>query len=263
METEVAKFFELFITTFLGFFAVMNPIANAAIFVSMTDGMSTQETRRTAFRAMFTTFCIIVVFCLLGRFIFDMFGITLPALRLAGGILLFLIGYRMLQGYKSKVHSPKQPTMPIEETKETLIVDPNSQNASLLTQTTIAQVAQPQTLVDTNNMEVNSEDEDEDIAISPLALPILAGPGTITTAMNYSASGHFLNTILTVVAFTILCVITYFCFISGPTLIKVLGKAFIGIISRLMGLILIVIGMQMEIAGIFDTIKLYHMLNIG
>ncbi|WP_434355178.1 MarC family protein [Parasalinivibrio latis] len=198
-------------TVFMGFFAIMNPIANTAVFVGMAGDMDHASQRATAIKAVLTAFFIVAFFCLLGKAIFNLFGITLPALRLSGGILVFLVGYHMLQGNSSKMHSDKN-----EQQKDS-----------------------------------------DDIAISPLAIPILAGPGTIATAMNYSAAGGVSNILVTIGAFGLLCVITLVCFLLGKRLIALIGIAGLGIITRLMGLILTVIGMQMGIQGAHDAYQLF------
>ncbi|MHA6614530.1 MarC family protein [Photobacterium damselae] len=204
------------VSVFMGFFAMMNPFANTAVFVGMTGGLPAKQVRAIALKALVTAFAIIAAFSFLGKGIFEVFGITLPALRMAGGVLVFLVGYHMLQGNSSSMHS--------------------SQNASQ----------------DSDN------NSDQDIAISPLALPLLAGPGTIATAMNYSAAGNMLHIIITISAFAALCLITYVCFIYGPKLIEKVGQSGISIITRLMGLILTVIGMQMGIQGVHDAIILFN-----
>ncbi|MCG9582679.1 MarC family protein [Vibrio europaeus] len=200
------------VTVFMGFFAMMNPIANTAVFVGMTGQQTAEQRKQTAFKALATAFAIVAAFSFLGKGIFEVFGITLPALRLAGGILVFLVGYHMLQGNSSKMHSH------------------DSEEAS----------------------------QDGDIAISPLALPILAGPGTIATAMNYSASGDIFSIVVTIAAFALLCLITFVCFLFGPKLVDKLGESGINIVTRLMGLILTVIGMQMLIQGVHDAYILFQ-----
>lgn len=195
------------VTVFFGFFAIMNPIANTAVFAGLTGNQSKAEQRKIASKALVTTFLVILVFALLGKSIFHVFGITLPALRLTGGVLVFLIGYHMLHGDSSKMHS--------------------GQNTG-----------------------------DSDIAISPLAVPLLAGPGTIATAMNYSASGGWMEIIITVSVFAFLCLITYICFLSSSQILKLVGQSGLSIVTRLMGLILAVIGSQMLIAGILSVVKL-------
>ena len=196
------------ITVFLGFFAIMNPIANTPIFLGLTEEESFQEKKKIAFNAVVIAFFIVLVFSILGKIIFEMFGITLAAFRITGGILVFLIGFQMLHGEHSHVHMPKK-------------------------------IKEEQTFESSLN-----------IAISPLAIPILAGPGTISTAMNYSATGNFIDIIITVVVFGVLCFITYIFFIFGEKLVKFLGEGAIKVITRLMGLILAVIGTQMVIEGI-------------
>lgn len=194
------------IAVFLGFFAIMNPIANTAAFAGLVGTRSKAEQLKIAIKAITVTFFVIVTFALLGKTIFHLFGITLPALRITGGILVFLIGFHMLNGSGSKLHS-------------------------------------------------SEKDEEKDIAISPLAVPLLAGPGTIATAMNYSSTKGFAGIFITISVFAILCLITFICFVYSSSILKILGKSSLAIITRLMGLILAVIGTQMIITGFTGVIK--------
>lgn len=189
------------ITVFLGFFAIMNPIANTAAFAGLVGGKSKAEQIKIAAKALIITFIVITLFALLGKAIFHLFGITISALRITGGILVFLVGYHMLNGQGSKLHSAQ-------------------------------------------------EHEEADIAVSPLAVPLLAGPGTIATAMNYSSSGDISGILVTISVFAVLCVITFFCFIFSSNILSVIGKSGLSIVTRLMGLILAVIGVQMVIEGV-------------
>jgi len=199
------------ITVFMGFFAIMNPIANTAAFAGLAGKKDRSEQLRIASRSLIITFVVILLFSLLGKMIFHLFGITLPALRITGGILVFLIGYHMLNGSGSNLHSAE-----------------------------------------------NSDTSD--IAISPLAVPLLAGPGTIATAMNYSASGGLMGIVITVSVFAVMCIITFICFIFSSKIIAVIGQGALSIITRLMGLILAVIGIQMIVVGIAGAFK---MLNVA
>ncbi|WP_031434089.1 MarC family protein [Methylomarinum vadi] len=201
------------ITVFMGFFAIMNPIANVPIFVSLTADDDERTTRTLALRSLLLAFAIVSVFAIAGKLIFDMFGISLPALRITGGIVVSLIGFHMLQGNQSSVHQLKE-----EDHQKCL-------------------------------------EAELSIAVSPLAMPILAGPGTITTAMNFSARGGILEMILTISSFAILCVITYVLFIFGKKFVEFIGVGALGVITRLMGLILAVIGTQMVIEGLHDAFK--------
>lgn len=195
------------ITVFMGFFAIMNPIANTAAFAGLVGNRDKSEQFRIATRALIITFVVILIFSLLGKIIFHLFGITLPALRITGGILVFLIGYHMLNGAGSNLHSAEK-------------------------------------------------NDTADIAVSPLAVPLLAGPGTIATAMNYSASGGLKGIVTTVSVFAVICFITFLCFIFSSKILAVIGQSTLSIITRLMGLILAVIGVQMLIAGITGAFNL-------
>lgn len=209
------------LTVFMGFFAIMNPLANTAVFVGLTGNYSRQDCIRTARKSLMITFVIITAFALLGHLIFHFFGITIEALRITGGILVFLIGYHMLQGSPSKMHTRKSA-------------------------------------VPSNKKQDNDEEpEPSDISVSPLAMPILAGPGTIATAMNYSSTGGITHGLVTVGVFAILCIITFICFVFGNTILSKLGTSGVSILTRLMGLLLAIIGTQMLIDGIHGAIKAF------
>jgi len=202
------------LSVFMGFFAIMNPIANTPIFLGLTAEDAPDTRKRVAMKALITAFGLILLFSLLGKLIFTLFGITLPAFRITGGVLVALIGYNMLHGDQSKVHQP------------------------------------------------GSEDQDESIegelsvAVTPLAIPILAGPGTIATAMSFASAGGVGEMVITIVAFAALCLITYGFFVSGQRLVAFLGDSGLGVITRIMGLILAVIGVQMLIDGVAGAMEL-------
>ncbi len=202
------------ITVFMGFFAIMNPIANVPIFLGLTGGDDGQTAASVALRSLLLAFVIVAVFAIAGKIIFELFGLTLPAFRITGGLIVFVIGFHMLQGNPSSLHHPG------ETSKQT------SRKAAL------------------------------SVAVSPLAMPILAGPGTIATAMSFSAGGGLLNVIVTIIAFAVLCVITYIFFVFGEKFVTYIGTSALGAITRLMGLILAVIGTQMVIAGMHGAFKL-------
>ena len=196
------------LTVFFGYFAIMNPLANTAVFVGLTDGMNSKQRRHIALKSLLITLIIIALFAAFGKTLFHFFGITLPALQVTGGVIVFIIGYQMLHGEGSKLHSP-------------------------------------------------TTSDDDNIAVSPLAVPLLAGPGTIATTMNYTASGGWLNIIVTIGVFAFLCLITLLCFLAGQKLVSFIGESMLAIITRLMGLILAVIGSQMFIEGVSGAVKTF------
>ena len=197
-----------FLTVFMAFFAIMNPLANASLFIGLTQSSDSTTRRMIALRAVIVAFIIVSVFAIGGREIFSIFGITLPAFRIAGGLMIGAIGYHMLQGEQSTLHTP------------------------------------------TDEDNEKSSDSALDMAITPLGIPVLAGPGTIATAMNFAAGSTVVEIVRVLTAFGLMCVITFLAFVGGQWLAKVLGQNGIKVISRLMGLILAVVGVQMLIEGI-------------
>ena len=195
---------------FKAFFAIMNPISNLPAYMALVADDSQKISRKIAFRSLLIAFVIVTVFIFSGDFIFKVFGITIVSFRIAGGILVAVIGYHMINGN----HSPSYKGME----QQAVNSDPMS------------------------------------IAISPLAMPLFAGPGTITTALSL-ANGGLRNQLITVVAFAILCVITYLLLRSAKQIAGFLGKNLMKIITKMMGLLLFSIGIQMIIVSVQTLIK--------
>ena len=195
---------------FMAFFAIMNPISNLPAYMALVADDSQKISRKIAFRSLLIAFVIITVFIFSGDFIFKVFGITIVSFRIAGGILVAVIGYHMINGN----HSPSYKGME----QQVVNSDPMS------------------------------------IAISPLAMPLFAGPGTITTALSL-ANGGVRNQLITVVAFALLCVITYLLLRSAKQIAGFLGKNLMKIITKMMGLLLFSIGIQMIIVSVQTLIK--------
>lgn len=144
-----------------------------------------------------------MVFVLLGKYIFELFGISISAFKIAGGLLIFYVGFEMLMSKKSTVHDPQ-----------------------------------------------NKQSHDSGIAVSPLAIPILAGPGTIVTAMNHVTGADFIHLGVVIAVFAVMIGLTYLAFILSDKVVKLVGENLIAVIGKLMGLILAIIGTGMVIAGI-------------
>jgi multiple antibiotic resistance protein len=203
-------------TVFMGFFAIMNPVANTPVFLGLTADDDPATRKAVARRSLLLALAIVTAFVLAGRLIFDLFGITLPAFRITGGILVFAIGYSMLHGEQSRVHQPGAGTAPPDRETEL------------------------------------------SVAVSPLAVPILAGPGTIATAMSVAADRSLAHLLITVGAFALICVISYVFFVSGQRLLRYVGDNGVNAITKLMGLILAVIGVQMFIEGAHGAIHAFR-----
>jgi len=91
---------------------------------------------------------------------------------------------------------------------------------------------------------------DENIAVSPLAIPILAGPGTIVTAMNFVSDNNYFHIGIVIFIFAIMCYITYLAFRFSEYIVEKIGHNIITVIGKIMGLILSVMGIGMVIQGI-------------
>ncbi|WP_053992504.1 MarC family protein [Mangrovimonas sp. TPBH4] len=191
------------LTVFTGFFAIMNPIANVPIFSSLVQDADEATKRKISKNATIIAFLIVVMFVVLGKFIFELFGITIPAFKITGGILIFFVGFEMLQSKKSSV----------KHLKENAVID-------------------------------------ENIAVSPLAIPILSGPGTIVTAMNFVSKGDYAEIGIVIVVFGFICYLTYWAFNISDFIVRKLGNNVITVISKIMGLIIAIIGTSMIIQGI-------------
>jgi len=190
------------ITVFTGFFAITNPISNMTVFLSLTQGADERTKRDINKRANIIAFIIVTVFVLLGKYIFELFNISIPAFKITGGILIFYIGFEMLQSKKSNVKNIKDVHI------------------------------------------------DENIAVSPLAIPILAGPGTIVTAMNFVANVTPFQVFLVIAIFGSMSLLTYITFRLSKYIVKVVGYNVISVIGKIMGLIIAIIGTGMIIEGV-------------
>ena len=194
-------------TTLASYFAIMNPVASTPVFIALTERDDAATKRSVAVRSLAVAFGIIVVVSIAGNLIFKLFGISLATLRITGGIVLFIIGYQMLQGASSHSHKPSD-----------------------------ADVAE-------------SKDAQLSVAVSPLGIPMLAGPGTIATAMTFAAGG-WLHMAISLASFTVICGATYCCFHYSDRLVAFLGQNGLNVVTRLMGLIVASIGVSMLLTGL-------------
>ena len=188
-------------SVFMSFFAIMNPIANTPIFLGLVEGETDDNKKKIARKATITAFIIVVSFIIAGKYIFELFGITIPAFKITGGILIFYVGFEMLMSKRSRIHS-------------------------------------------------NNSEDNNNLAISPLAIPILAGPGTIVTAMNSVTHAGFIHIGIVIAIFALMIFLTYLAFSFGELIVKKIGTNLISVIGKLMGLILAVIGTGMITEGI-------------
>lgn len=190
------------IAVFTGFFAINSPAGNIPIFLSLTKQADRQTKKKISKKATLTAFVIITSFLILGKYIFELFGITIPAFKITGGILIFFVGFEMIRAQESSVD---------------------------------------------NQSEVNFN---EGISVSPLAIPILAGPGSIVTGMNFTTGADLVQMLIIIAVVGIIMWLNYLSFISSEYLVKYIGKNKIVVIEKIMGLIIAIIGTSMFIEGV-------------
>lgn len=202
MNPSIGELITFAITTLTGFLAIMNPIATAPVFLGLTVDRTLDEKKKIAKNACLTAFLITLCFTLVGKYIFDLFGITIPAFKITGGLLIFYVGWENLMSKQSNIQSQKGAKL------------------------------------------------DDSIAVSPLAIPILAGPGTLVTAMNCVTREGSLYPLIVILIFAFCIILTYYSFIGSDWLISKLGPNIIKVIGKIMGLLLAIMGTSMIIAGI-------------
>ncbi|HLV24957.1 MAG TPA: MarC family protein [Gemmatimonadales bacterium] len=187
--------------------AIINPLTTAPLYLSITDGHSPRERERALRTAIVTGITVLVAFALLGGAIFAMFGITIHAFRIAGGLILFGIGLDMLQAKRSRVRATA------EEVQEGL--------------------------------------EKEDVGVTPLGVPMIVGPGSITTVMVLMGNAAAMWQVFVVLGsvFVILG-FTYAVLFQAPRILNVIGSTGINVMTRLMGLLVAVIAVQFVVDGI-------------
>jgi multiple antibiotic resistance protein len=200
-------------------FFLVDPFAALPTFIAITAGSDPARRRRMARKASLTAFIVLAGFALAGQAIFRLFGITLPAFEIAGGVILLLIGLDMLEAKRS----------PTQES----VGD------------TVAAAAK------------------EDAGIVPLGIPMLAGPGAITSVMvlvgQAQSSGQFgwqMAAILGAISLT--AAICYLVLGNSDRVARVLGDTGIRILVRIMGLLLVSLAVQYFVNGLADLGVIAH-----
>ncbi len=201
--------FQISLVAFSSVFFLVDPFAAIPPFLVMTAGSSASERRRMAKRASITCFIVLSTFALAGGMIFKLFGITLPALKIAGGVLLFIIGMEMLQAKQSGTKEAPG------ETEEACTK--------------------------------------EDVGIIPLGIPLLAGPGAISSVMVLMGqSPNWWQAAPVFIGIALTCVCAFIILAMADKIRSLLGETGIHILMRMMGLLLTAIAVQFIINGLGD-----------
>lgn len=177
-------------------------------FIAAINRRLERSRKQIAIRSVGLAFAIVAIFGAVGPVLLKVFGITLDAFRIAGGLLIAKVGYDLLHRGTSRTHVP-----PVEA-------------------------------------QIGAAESDFSVVVSPLAMPLLAGPGTIVTTITYTAHGTMVAYAIVTCAFAIVCITTMLCFLGAQAMVKRISPSFLNVTGRLMGLILAVVGVQMTIDGL-------------
>jgi multiple antibiotic resistance protein len=193
-------------------FFVVDPLGVLPLFIAMTANDSPAKARAMALKACITGAGLLAVFTLFGGVIFKIFGVSLPAFRVAGGLLLLMTAWDMLKAQPSQTKTSEAEAL--EGVKK------------------------------------------DDIAIVPLAIPLLAGPGSIATVMVLMAQGDGFRTGVAVIVSIALTFLGAFLLLANSHLVKkVLQQTGIAIMQRVFGLILAAIAVQFVADGVSELVK--------
>jgi multiple antibiotic resistance protein len=194
------------LATFLALFPIVDPFGGIPVFFTMTSTWSAQERRSTAFKTGLWVFVILATFLFFGRFVLQFFGISLPVIKIAGGLIVANTAWGMVTS-----HSRITP----EESDEA--------------------------------------EEKEDISLTPLAMPLMSGPGAIGVVMALAAhvdnAAAYVGMVIGIAAIA-LSVSLFFC-MGGP-LVRRLGPSAVGAINKIFGFLILAIAVQLVWNGLAD-----------
>jgi multiple antibiotic resistance protein len=190
---------------FSSLFTVIDPIAVAPVFASMTAGFDAPARRRTVLRACLAALSVLIVFAVGGTFLLKLFGVTIEAFRIAGGILFTLLGLSMLRAAGA---------------------------------------------------EGQSAEATGDPSIVPLGIPLIGGPGAMTTVMVLMGQSQSSTQVaMLAVALLSVLLLTAGLLAAAPAILARLGPTGIELTTKVMGLIVLVIGVQFVIDGVSPVVR--------
>jgi multiple antibiotic resistance protein len=203
LTTEHGAFALLCLTSLL---AIINPLSATPMYLALTDGYTAEHRRRTVRSAVLTAFAVLTVFALLGGTIFQVFGITIHAFRIAGGVIFFGIGMDMLQAKRSRVKTTE------EEEREGMTK--------------------------------------EEVGVTPLGIPMITGPGAITTVMVLMTQAREpIFVAILFVAILAVLTLTFVVLSAAPRVVGFFGQTGLNVMTRIMGLLVTVIAVQFIVDG--------------
>ncbi len=195
------------LAAFTSVFSIANPLAVMPVFLSLTEHDTEAHRKWLAKKASLYMFLVLTVFLFAGSYIMTFFGISLPGIRIAGGLLIMRAAFSMLNS--------EQPGRKISEEDE------------------------------------ESARGKEDISFSPLAMPLLSGPGSIAVVIGLATQAEaFTDYLLITIANALVALIAYATLRAAPWATRFMGKTGMNAMTRMMGFIALAISVQFIIGGI-------------
>ena len=199
---------ELYISSLITFFVVIDPPGCAPIYAGLTSGATPSQRRAMAIRAVFVASIILFVFAGFGETLLRSLGISLDSFRIAGGIMLFLIALEMV--FEKRTERREDRAAKIAATPEV-----------------------------------------EDVSIFPMAMPMIAGPGSIASVMLLMSRNHGIERIAVVLAaLATILLLTLLALVAAGPIMRVLGAKIEAVITRLLGVLLAALAVQFVIDGV-------------
>lgn len=214
------------IPAFVTLFVIIDPIGLVPIFIALTADASPGHRRRMAIQGCATGFAVLLMFALVGDKLLGALGITLPAFRLAGGILLFLIALEMVFEQRTKRRNQRAEDLQNE--------GEHAEHGA------------------------DTEYQDDDIAAFPIAIPFIAGPGAIATVILLMgrADTDWTWQAGVIGAMTVTVLITWVLFMASARLAHLLPAALVNVSTRILGILLAALSIQLIIDGIQQAFHL-------
>lgn len=205
--SNVTHLWAIFLGTFIGLLPIINPLAAAPTFLAITEGDSSARRREQARKGCSYMVFILVSFLIGGTFIMNFFGISIPGLRIAGGILMTGIGMGMLANQKNSAA--------------------------------------------TDHEEREAARKKIDISFSPLAMPMLSGPGSIAVTLGFtSLATHWTDYIAIIAGIICVALITYVVLRLSGKIVGLIGPVGLNAMTKIMGFLIMCIGVQFVVNGV-------------
>ncbi len=200
---------------------MVEPLGVMPIYTAMTSSLAPAQQRYVARKACFIAWLVLIVFAIAGYWIFQFFSISIDRLRIVGGVIFFLMGFEMLQAKLSRTAYTEKQSAAGEA-----------------------------------HGEVPPTNEGDDIALTPLGIPMIAGPGAIANVMvNWYSADDIPKKIILLVAITVVVFSTLLLLIGARRVARFLGDAGNKVVLRLMGLITMVIAVEFFVAGLTPIVQ--------